>query len=173
MYGACCVRYDDERTMYGTGHCGGVNLTTCDWHPQNRKCNASVGNKKCRPWDSSNAREILKHVHKRNLAGKAGLFGFELGNELAVRTRSTQDAVHERTLGPWDCNANLLLSLGCTADALSGCACVSARRYICVSIHRFRRVLEPLVAIERPRQCSQASWYEQTSASPSTFISSY
>ena len=23
MYGACCVRYDDERTMYGTGHCEG------------------------------------------------------------------------------------------------------------------------------------------------------
>ena len=84
MYGTCCVRYDDERTMYGTGHCEDVNLTTCDWHPENRHCDAS-GNKKCRPWDSSNAREILKHAHKRNLAGKFGPFGFELGNELAVR----------------------------------------------------------------------------------------
>ena len=26
MYGACCVRYDDERTMYGTGHCEGCGV---------------------------------------------------------------------------------------------------------------------------------------------------
>lgn len=51
MYGTCCVRYDDQRTMYGTGHCEGVDLRTCDWHPQNRHC-VVVGNKKCRPWDS-------------------------------------------------------------------------------------------------------------------------
>ena len=57
-----------------------VDLRTCDWHPEQRHCVAK-GNRKCRPWDSSNAREILKHAHAYK---SKGLFGFELGNELAA-----------------------------------------------------------------------------------------
>ena len=33
MYGACCVRYDDERTMYGTGHCEGCGAQPSQDHP--------------------------------------------------------------------------------------------------------------------------------------------
>jgi hypothetical protein len=77
MYGTCCVRYDDSRTMYGTGHCQGVDLSTCPWN--DRHCTGATGNRKCRPWDSSNAREILKHSYARHKAGKRGPFGFELG----------------------------------------------------------------------------------------------
>ena len=54
MYGTCCVRYDDDRIAYGTGHCGATDLTTCDWN--DRGCNTS-GTKQCRPWDPSNTRE--------------------------------------------------------------------------------------------------------------------
>jgi hypothetical protein len=100
MYGTCCIRYDDERVMYGTGHCEGINLSTCAWDSSRSTCKAT-GNRKCRPWDSSNAREILKHAHARQKAGKTGLLGFELGNELAAGGNSVSS---DRT--PTDMLAN-------------------------------------------------------------------
>ena len=91
MYGACCVRYDDTRIIYGTGHCAGVNLTgsccrapsvnltgSCHRVPVSACSHEKVPLGKCRPWDSSNTLEILKHAH----AHPHPPFGFELGNEL-------------------------------------------------------------------------------------------
>ena len=50
MYGSCCVRQDDQRFMYGTGHCEGVDLRTCAWN--DRSCIAP-GEHHCRKWSSS------------------------------------------------------------------------------------------------------------------------
>ena len=83
-----------------------VDLRTCDWHPEQRHCVAK-GNRKCRPWDSSNAREILKHAHAYK---SKGLFGFELGNELAAGGGTVSG---DRTPGahPDRCRAWTLLCL--------------------------------------------------------------
>lgn len=83
MYGSCCVRDNDPRVMYGTGHCDDVDLRTCAW--DERHC-TTTGTHTCRRWDPSNAREILQHAHAR---GKGRWpFGFELGNELAAGAHS-------------------------------------------------------------------------------------
>jgi hypothetical protein len=94
MYGACCVRYDDPRIIYGTGHCEGVNLNSS----KTRKEKVPLG--KCRPWDSNNTYEILKHAH----AHPHPPFGFELGDKRPKVIGfdndfgSGSDPVHNRTL---------------------------------------------------------------------------
>jgi hypothetical protein len=95
MYGTCCIRYDDSRTAYVTGFCGDANLETCAW--DDRSCNAK-GTKDCRPWDPSNAREILRHTHARPKSHWP--FGFELGNELAAGGNTVSgDRTPEQMLG--------------------------------------------------------------------------
>jgi hypothetical protein len=81
MYGTCCVRYDDPRTAYTTGFCGDANLETCPWDADRSACKLN-GTKACRPWDPSNARELLRHTHARPKASWP--FGFELGRENAT-----------------------------------------------------------------------------------------
>ena len=56
-----------------------VDLRTCPW--DDRGCKAQ-GERNCRAWDPSNAREILRHAHARGMPGRgprsAKIFGFEL-----------------------------------------------------------------------------------------------
>ena len=40
MYGSCCVRYDDQRVMYGTGHCEGVRARRAAQSTRVRKARA-------------------------------------------------------------------------------------------------------------------------------------
>jgi len=81
MYGTCCVRYDDPRTAYTTGFCGDANLETCPWDADRSACKLN-GTKACRPWDPSNARELLRHTHARPKASWP--LGFELGRENGI-----------------------------------------------------------------------------------------
>ena len=71
-----------------------VDLRTCPWDAP-RGCKAQ-GERNCRAWDPSNAREILRHAHARGMPGprSAKIFGFELD-----------------TLGPCQMNASRNLEM--------------------------------------------------------------